>query len=389
MSEKRKIGCVIAYQNNNYGTFLQGYATIKKIRDLNFDCEVIHYVKKDSLFLKLKKAPFLFISGGCREYIRKVKKKWDLFRNKKYAKNKSIRVHAVNQCKKEKIEPYVKRYIGFSQLKKGSLNYDVVLVGSDQIWTPLGLYSQFYNLMFVADQIPKVSYASSFGVSKIPFWQKRATKKYLDRLDRIGVRELKGKQIVDTLSNNTAKIVVDPTLLITKEEWENELLHSQISQSEPYIFCYVLGGRKEIRNAILELKEKTGLKVVYLRHLDDYIGLDNNMGDETPYNVSPFDFINYIKNATYVCTDSFHGTVFSILFQKQFITFHRYISSSSNSRNSRIESLFQLFQLDRLYKGDVYHQMITPIHYEFVVEKLKELRNESLHFLKECLSINK
>ena len=389
----KKIGCAIAYykNHNNYGTALQGYATIKVITELGYDCRIIKYVKQDSLARKIRLAPLMFVSGGWDAYKRKRNKNKVLSSATDYAKNISIRNNANNDWKERMMEPFCDFYKGYDALHAGSKNYGLVLVGSDQVWTPLGLYSRFFNLLFVDDSVPRMSYASSFGVSKIPWWQKMPTAKYLNRIDALSVRELKAKEIVDALSVKKAKVVVDPTMLRTKEQWEQEFSGVPNKVEGDYIFCYLLGKRDETREAISKLAQATGLKIVAMRHTDEFINSDETFGDIAPYDVTPIDFIQLISNAKYVCTDSFHCTVFSIIFQRQFLTFYRFAATDGNSRNSRIDSLLSLMGLDeRLFlNGDIAQQMQAAIDYDAVGKKLDDLRNDSLFFLKKGLSMAK
>lgn len=389
MNGKIKIGCVIAFfdNHNNYGTYLQGYATIKKIKELGYNCEIIRYKKHLTIIEKIKLIFLMLRCGGTHDKMRILKHIINTKLHPRYATNTKERTQAVNKYKKNKLCPYIHEYIGFQDLKKGAFNYDLVLVGSDQLWTPMGLYSKFYNLLFVDDSIPKISYAASFGVSCIPDFQKKQTKEYLDRFSQISVREIKGKEIVDSLSKNTATVVADPTLLLTKEEWEKELQDKKRPTEQPYIFCYFLGRNQECRKASLELKKQTGYKIITIKHMDEYVKKDEKFGDESPYNIDPNDFINYIKYAEYICTDSFHCSIFSILFHKKFMTFYRFNNKSKSSRNSRIDSLFKLLNLpNRLYQGNI-DAIFQPINYEYVDEQLTILRAESTNFLDTNLKL--
>lgn len=162
--------------------------------------------------------------------------------NNDYAYNMTIRTKANNKFKDKWMEPLCDNYTGYASLSKGSKSYDAVLVGSDQVWTPLSLYSNFYNLNFVADEVRKISYASSFGVSFIPSWQRKATGAFLNRINYLSVRELRAKEIVEEVSSNHATVVCDPTLLRKRQEWECDLEGVEIKASQPYILCYLLGG---------------------------------------------------------------------------------------------------------------------------------------------------
>ena len=386
--ENKKIGCVIAYTegHNNYGTSLQGYAMLKKIQQLGYEVEVIKYIKRLSTWQKIKFVVTALRAGEWKNIQHRLTSKQMLKKYPVYAAGIAERTTAVNAYKQKKLIPLFHEYIGYDALHKGSLNYAAVVVGSDQVWTPMSLPNKFFNLLFVSDSVRKVAYASSFGVSEIPSFQRKATGAYLDRFYKIGVREQRGKEIVEELSHQKATVVADPTMLLSREEWEQEIADAHTTTEELYIFCYFLGTNQEARKAAKELKEKTGYKIITIRHMDEYVPEDELFGDEAPYNVDPNDFVKYISRAAYVCTDSFHCTVFSILFHRQFMTFYRFAEGSKTGRNSRINSLFDLFELqERLYKGDI-NKITNPIDYNSVDEKLSELRKESIYFLNECLA---
>jgi hypothetical protein len=383
----KNIGCVIAYRkgHTNYGTSLVGYALIKKLQALGYNVEVINYVKQLSFS---EKVAWIVNALRCDMggiVMGRIKGKNDLKKNAEYAANIKVRTEAVEAYKERKFIPLFKDYRGYKALHDGSKNYAAVVVGSDQVWTPFSLPTKFFNLLFVDDSVRKVAYASSFGVSEIPAFQRKATGGYLDRFYRIGVREVKGKEIVDTLSHQKATVVADPTMLLSPEEWMEEIKDSKVKETEPYIFCYLLGTNMEAREAARQLKAATGYKIITLRHMDEYVPSDEQFGDEAPYAVDPNDFLKYISGATYVLTDSFHCSAFSIQFKRKFMTFYRFKSSSKGSRNSRIDSLLGTFGLqDRLYQGDILN-IKNEIDYIKVHKALKEYREKSIDFLVQSL----
>ena len=388
MGNKKKIGCVIAYTkgHNNYGTSLQGYAMLKKIQQLGHEVEVIQYTKRLSAWQKIKFVVNALRAGEWKNIKHRLTSKQVLKKYPAYAAGIAERTKAVDVYKQKKLIPLFHEYIGYDALHKGSLNYDAVVVGSDQVWTPMSLPNKFFNLLFVDDRVRKVAYASSFGVSEIPSFQRKATGAYLDRFYKIGVREQRGKEIVEELSQQKATVVADPTMLLSRGEWEAEIADAHAATDEPYIFCYFLGTNQQARKAAKELKGKTGYKIITIRHMDEYVPEDEQFGDEAPYSVDPNDFVKYISRAAYICTDSFHCTVFSILFHRQFMTFYRFAEGSKTGRNSRITSLFALFGLqERLYKGDI-NKITNPIDYNSVDDKLSGLRKYSIAFLDECLT---
>lgn len=394
----KKIGCVIAYTpgHTNYGTSLVGYALLKKIQMLGYDVEVINYKKQLTLVQKFAFVWNAVRAGEAKELFMRANAKKVLDAHPQYAAGIAERVKSVEAYKAKKLIPLFHDYVGYDALHEGSKNYDAVVVGSDQVWTPMSLPNKFFNLLFVENSVRKVAYASSFGVSVIPDFQKKATGEYLDRFYAIGVREQKGKEIVDTLSHQMATVVADPTMLLNAKDWEEEIYESASVSgfkvpNEPYIFCYFLGTNPEGRKATEKLKAKTGYKIVTLRHMDEYYEADEQFGDVAPYDVDPNGFLRLIHDAAYVCTDSFHCSAFSIQFHKQFMTFYRFAQGSAIGRNSRIDSLFNVLGInrDRIYDsqengGDVF-QIENAIDWNVVESKLVALREFSVDFLDSAL----
>ena len=385
------IGLCLAFETqNNYGTQLQAYATIKAIQDMGYDVRIIVYHKKyniKSFILNFKR---LFQDKALIGLIKIIKKRIQLRGDSEFARNYRIRKNSVNEFKKKYFFNLVDTYVGYDNLELGSLNYNVIVSGSDQVWLPSGFPSKFYTMMFVSDKIPKMSYASSFGVSTIPVYHQKEAEEFLKRLDFISVRELKGKELVYLHSGRKAEVVVDPTMLLDVKKWIQ--LCEPVSEGK-YIFCYFLGTRRESRIKAQILSKLTGLKIIVLKHLDEYIKEDDNFGDYSPFDVGPERFISFIRHAEYVLTDSFHGTVFSILFNKKFLTFYRFSNNDKLSKNSRIDGLLtQLGLEDRIFKGgDAFTQINQNIDYKTVQTKLDSMRERSKKFLEdslfECINI--
>jgi len=394
----KKVACVIAYAkgHNNYGTSLQGYAMIRKIQELGYDVEIIEYEKQLSLFDKVKYVINALRAGEMKVLKKKTLANKDIKDHLQYAEGLRLRTKAVDAYKEKKLIPLFHRYTGFRSLSEGSRSYDVVVVGSDQVWLPLSLPNKYFNLLFVDDSVRKVSYASSFGVSQIPKFQQKATGTYLDRFYKISVREKRAKEIVDSLSHQTAQVVADPTLLLSREEWENEinetisettLANMERSEGKPYIFCYLISPNEEARIQAKKLSERTGLPIITIKHMEQYREIDETIGGEAPYAVDPNDFVRYICRAKYVCTDSFHCSVFSIIFHRQFMTFYRTSNQDKTNRNSRIDSLFEVLGVskDHIYSGDM-ELIDSPVEWHTIDYNLESLRKESVKFLHDALA---
>lgn len=235
--------------------------------------------------------------------------------------------------------------------------------------------------MFAKDDAIKISFASSFGVKNIPWYQKKRTKQYLNRINFISCREESGCKIVKNLTNKDAVLVADPTMMFTGEEWNN-IFPSTIKKPAKYIFSYFLGTSFEYRKQVLLLKEKTGLPIVTIHQ---YIDADLNFGDEIIEGAGPIEFIDLIRNAEYVCTDSFHGSVFSILNHKKFIVFNRYSEKNAASKNTRIKSLCKRLDLeDRIYTGNINNIISKDIDYDKVDKKLDDIRKITNSYLNDA-----
>lgn len=376
------LGLCICYYNNNYGSMLQAYATVREIEKRNIEYEIIGYKKRLTPTLLGKNVFRIFNKTWRSEQKTKIQKNISQRIHPRYKLQAEMRNKMFMDFQKTHFEQQVKVYYGYDELTQNVTKYSSVVVGSDQMWSPSGLATNFYNLMFVPKHINKISYASSFGVSSIPWYQRTRTRKFLNRIDYISVRENEGADIVKELTGRTAMVAVDPTMLLTKEEWDvfsgGEPLHTG-----KYILAYFLGNNQEHRKYVQELKVQTGYPIVTLKHLDEYICRDEMFGDYAPYDIGPYQFVNLLKHAEYICTDSFHGSVFSIIFGKQFLTFSRYTDTSDVSKNSRIYSLLENLGLqNRLFtKGNILQRMQTRIDYNIVEEKRQNIIRQSKEFL--------
>lgn len=380
------IGVCIRYFNKNYGGMLQAYATIKFLEENGYDYELIRYKKKKSIGLILKSVPRILNKILINDKKEQFKKKLGKMFHSEFKKNDQIRAVAFERFISNSFTKLSPINIGYKELKNNSKKYDVVLTGSDQLWSPAGLPTNFYNLMFCAEKVKRVSYASSFGVSYIPWYQKNRTKKYLNMMDCISVREHSGAKIISNLTGKNVPVVLDPVMLHTKEKWDN-LIPSKNMVNEKYVFAYFLGKNKTYRDEVENFAKNKGLKVVTLKYLDQYVKADENFGDISLYDVAPDDFLNLIRFAEYIFTDSFHGSVFSIIYHKKFMTFNRYSNKSKVSKNSRIDTLMKTTGLNRRFNDNI-DLVCDEINYENVDDILTKYRNSSIEYLINALEVN-
>lgn len=381
------IGVCIKYFHKNYGGMLQAYATVSELERRGVPYELIRYKKQRTLPMILRNLPRFLNRVFLNDKYEALLKKLGEMRHPEFAQNERVRREAFHQFLDERFTRLSPEFTGYRALCDGAKRYSLVLTGSDQLWSPAGLSTNYYNLMFVPDGIRKVSYASSFGVSHIPLYQKKRTARFLIRLDHISMRENRGAEIVRELTGREAPIVLDPVLLFDRQGWE-ELIPVQQEIKEPYIFAYFLGANPKHREAVRQAAAEMRCKVVTLRHLDRYVPGDEQFGDIALYDVGPDRFLNLLRGAAGVCTDSYHGACFSVLHRKPFIAFDRYASDTGISKNSRLDTLCRNLGLtDRRYDPaqPAAKQLLAPVDHESVERRLGELRALSIRYLDHAL----
>lgn len=381
-----KLGLCLKYEQVNYGSKLQALATLRLMEELGHECKVIHYGKA-GLWFKLKALPRIFNKTFRQDKI----EAWS--RNHAFKKHPEIAddMAARRRMFKEYDAKYFDRYevfgAYFKDIQQIATRFDAVVTCSDQLWSPAGLGTNFYNLEFVPDNINKVSFASSFGVSQIPSGQKKATAHYLRRIEHVSCRENRGAEIVKELTGRDVPVLMDPVFAFDKAEWE-KIVPVEKVYDEPYVLCYFLGANVEYRKAVKKFAEERGLKIVTMKHLDQYVDFDADFGDYAPYDADPNKFLNILRGAKYMFTDSFHGCAFSMIMHKQFAIFNRYSDNSGASKNSRIDTVCGNLGLNSRRanaNSDLSNMMGEQIDWNAVDEKAKVYKEKMREYLKEAL----
>lgn len=387
----KKVGIVSCYFKKNYGSMLQAYATQKILDDNQIENETIDI--SDLVDFKKGKRKYYLTQitnfGFIKTKFGMVKLKAQQKLNKKLGENFRIRNKKFTEFERIfKLSRTFNTYKDISDYSKE--RYSDVIVGSDQLWLPVNIVADYYTLNWVPEDVNKISYATSFGISTIPEKYKSDYERFLKRIENISVRETNGVDLVKELSGKTAKLVCDPTLLLDKEQWM-EIQQKERLVEDKYIFCYFLGNNIEHRKFVERLKDKTGFKIVSLNHCDEFVKYSDKFADIIPYDVGPAEFVNYIRNAEYVCTDSFHGTIFSLINNVKFYTFERFSKKTKMSTNSRIHSLLKLLNLEsRLLKGtENVVDVLTDIDFLEPNKIISDLRKESLEWLLKSVKYEK
>lgn len=359
------------YKSKNYGGNLQAYALCKVLQSMGADAEQLSLNRNagKGLIKKIKKLikkilhannPFV----ACR--IRARNKTIDKFNSERIPHSRVYTEKNISGCVDD---------------------YDVFITGSDQVWHPMACCDA-YLLNFVPVQKAKISYAASMATTQIPANMKRWYEEALQSFDAISVRETDAVTLLAGWINRDVEVHLDPTLLLSNDEW-NEILENH-GINEEYVFCYFLGNSQQQRRIVTEYAKKHGLKIVTLPHLSGYYQTcDKKFGDYRLYDVSPGKFLSLIKGATHVFTDSFHATVFSIIYEKQFHVFPR---SGAETMSVRLTSLLELFDLQERFccnmnqAGAGYIEASPMIDYHRKFHKYETAKIQSFSYLRKWIS---
>ena len=359
-----KIGIITLYGEFNYGNRLQNYALQRTLELLGYKAVTLVVDSKTNIMKK---------------YLKKFLHK----------KNDQIKLIPRNEKKRERnIKTFTNRYINteFYKTNDGKMPikvnefFDCFVVGSDQVWNPLfwgdeRFDAEAYNyFLSFAEPQKRISYAASFGISELPEKYQKNFKHLLEGFNHISVRESDGADIVNSITTKLANIVLDPTMLLEVDEWR-KVSSQGIKPKFRYIVTYFLGDQEnEFLLYINELSLKYGYEII-------------NIMDEKCveyYTGGPDTFLSLIDNAEICFSDSFHATVFSILFHTPFVVVDRKHSNNSNM-NSRINTLLSKF--DMIDRSD-WRRIEDPFKCSFEKANLiLELeKKQSLIFLKDSLN---
>lgn len=364
----KKIGIVTFNRAHNYGAMLQLFALNKILKSHN--CFVVDYYserlyKNYKIFRILKNVA---LKDKFRNIFSNI---YFLFKNlKRYFSFNSFLNSRFNLTKK------IYDNNDFVDVTK---TFDILITGSDQVWNPLivGELSDIFTLNFNFP-IKKISYAASVGnIKQIDSLKDDFTNK-ISQLDYISVREDDANNKLSTIISKPIETVLDPTLLLTKNEWENEIRNINFSKKE-YILAYVVEEDKDYIDIVNYLSEKTNLKVIYFDKRNR--GYNNPL--KSAYTSGPLEFVSLIKNAEYVVATSFHATIFSIIFNKKFfIVPHKVTGSRVTSILEKLNITDRIFNsLDEFKKIDFNFES----DWNSINKKLEIERQKSIEWLNNAI----
>ena len=388
-----KIGIVTYVKCDNYGAELQAFALQWKLNSLGYDAEVINLEKRN---IDMKRNPDV-IMGAIKQRFKQegvfaiVSILRKFFETKKRIADEG-KYKAINENKHKLFESFFENKVRHSEKyytldgisNATDLQYDVYIAGSDQIWNYIHTDRlDIYFLMFANKfKAKKISYAASVSIYDIPKKWRAAYKMYFENIDVLSVRELHGAELVSKYSNKKAEVVLDPTFLLTKEDWVREVANDCGVEGD-YLLIYTLSGSPHIRKMAHDIARRLNLKVVNIKS-----GYSNEPDDGTinVYEIGPAEWVGLWSKAKYVVTDSFHGTAFSINFNIPFTT----LVNPNSMMNSRVLSILKIMNLESRIVYDTLKGDLKPndIVLDFTETNriLKQWKEKSLNFLLQALN---
>ena len=374
----KKIGISTVHTGFNYGSALQAYASKVVLQELGY--QGVNISLKGSIIqgrdVRIKK--LAVIASRLLMQPHNIKKRVSVYSDN-ISKSYSEQSKELFQTfRLKKINPY---YCTWNQLKRLAKtdDYKAFLCGSDQVWNAEALYvDPLYYLRF-APKDKRIAFAPSFGRDKVADYNKSIITKYIKDIPNLSVREESGVSVIKNLTNRDATHLIDPTLMLDGTKWDQYLELQESVSDDKYILAYFLNEPSDYaKECIKKLSEKNKMKIIALPYQKE----ESEWLDSAP-DAGPIEFVQYVKNASYVCTDSFHGTAFAVNYKVPFYTFERQYGSAGK-QSSRVISLLKLVSLEKQFNPSI-ELLDSPINFKKSKEVLDIERKKAVEYLTNAL----
>ena len=362
-----KAGLVTFYHIHHYGALLQAAATERAVESLGGECEIIDYYvnQNNDLFRKPTGVGSAAADVHTALHYKALRDRYQRF----------------ERFSRDHLRISGHRFESLEELRSAELPYDLILSGSDQIWNPKIFPDGRFDPVFFGafSTRRKIAYAPSFGVPHIPEGMEEELRSYLESFSHISVRERQGREIVKEITGKDVPVVLDPTLLLTAEQWSAMAVPPD--RSGGYILCYCISKPGALAPYIQRLAEETGLPVVQL------CGIRQKVHPRAVcvLDAGPSEFLGLFQNASYVCTNSFHGTVFSVQFQKPFFTAVAPSELAAPESSRTFSILSRLGLTERIIGTGTTAGLDATIDWADVDRRLRAARQSSLDYLRAAL----
>lgn len=351
------VGILTFHCADNYGAMLQAYGLKNFLIGKNISADIVPY---EPPFMTgrhwwIPYAPIgsvkKILRYGWNGWLNNLKMRGDFFKRRE--KMKQFRKKYLSSTNQ-------KRVFSIYQLKK--LSYQYYIVGSDQIWNPditCGLRKEYFGAFDSKQKKKVIAYAASLGGMSLSSEYDKKFSEFLQYVNIISVRESAAIPYIRQFYKGEIYPVLDPVFLLEAEEWQKI---EKIPAIESYIFVYMTEYNKEMLDYAMELSRKKKLSIVRIGSGADFEG-ENIIAD---FVAGPAEFLGYIRKADYIVTNSFHGTAFSIIYQKRFMVF------SHSSVGERIHNVLAIHKLeDRIYQRENIMDIDCDIEWDKVIEYTK------------------
>lgn len=358
-----KIGILTFHCAHNYGAVLQCYALKTSLTNLGFYAEVIDY--RPQYLIEPYKIFNLsrFISRNPERLVKR--------------SIKEILTIGKRPSRYKKFDDFINSYIKPDKTKCISDKYDIYIMGSDQIWNPKitnGFDPVFFGYFpFQKSNKKYISYAASMETQHLSSEQINYFTHALRNFDSISVREECLNNLLQPLTDSKIYTVIDPTLLLSQTVWEKICIKPQISKK--YVLVYQVRENRQTQETALYIAKQLDSEVINLCAYPKWKSNKNIIQD-----ASPCEFLGWIKYAQCIITTSFHGTAFSLIFNKPF-----YCIKLNDKSDSRSESILKKTGLEDRFIEVGSKVKFTPINYTISNDRILEMRNESISFLKNSI----
>ena len=367
----------------NYGAVLQTYGLYSYLKNRGHEIYVIDYIPDRYNLDAENYADMAIKRTRLWKYIPFSKTVWKKTRLAQMKQNRAN----FRQFLEKNIE-LTHKYFSFEELSKDVPDADLYITGSDRVWNPdfvwEGLIDKPYYFAFLSDEAKKISYASSFGKSKLTDSELEIAKKYLSKYNYLSVREKTGVDVIKAMGLDAVE-VADPTVLAGREVF-SELAKKNSWMDMPYMVLFQITFHQELYEACKSIANKNGLKLILL--IPDVFQASNLDYEGKIVLPSVEEWIGYLENAAYVVTDSFHATVFSIMFERPFSSY------AMAGYNGRIYNILNKLDLDKriLLKADISQleaDFEIEIDFNIVKEKFYIWKKESGDWLNKVVEDQK
>jgi hypothetical protein len=367
----KAVGILTFHDGYNFGAILQAYALQKTIANFGYSCSVINY-RRPGIYP-------LFVLPKNIQYFKE-----DILNIINIKSHLKLRRRYLD-FQKNYICMTCRIYRSLSDFYCFKPEFDVYVVGSDQVWNPYfldrkGNVGSIYYLEFVSSG-RRVAYAPSFGVSEIPEVYKKRISNYITQFDYVSSREDTGCSNIKEMTGLSAEHVLDPTLL--HESGEYDKITVEPTYKGPYILMYPMHASELLERLVLTVRKKMGLPIVAL--LPSHFNPRRfSFAEKVIFDAGPAEFLGWMKNASFICTNSYHGICFSIIYRKNFLVVNSTIG------NTRIKSLLKIMdltsrQITNLDKIEIIDELIKPLEYKIIEKRITDEKNKSLKYLNNSL----